>query len=156
MSAIRLPITAGLYSRKQGDIQTSDFQPPICHPERSEGSRYKALVSLSLVNTGRREDIRLSDGRHQTYIIPERKGVQAPSAPGFKPTSGSRPRRLRFRPQSGLVQRELYMLPAAAPHERKRTQPFYTTCREAAPLFIFAAPAATTTLGPKARQTLEP
>ena len=33
-----------------------------------------------------------------------------------------------FRPQSGLVQRELYMLPAAAPHERKRTQPFYTTC----------------------------
>ena len=28
----------------------------------------KALVSLLLVNTGRREDIRLPDGRHQTYI----------------------------------------------------------------------------------------
>ena len=68
LSAIRLPLSAGLYSRKQGDIHTSDFPPPICHPERSEGSRCKALVSLSLVNTGRREDIRLSDGRHQTYI----------------------------------------------------------------------------------------
>ena len=68
LSAYRCPLYAGLYSRKQGDIQTSDFPPPICHPERSEGSRYKALVSLSLVNTGRREDIRLSDGRHQTYI----------------------------------------------------------------------------------------
>ena len=32
-------------------------------------------------------------------------------------------------PQSGLVQRKLYMLPAAAPHERKRTQPFCTTRR---------------------------
>lgn len=91
MSAIRLPLSAELYSRKQGDIQTSDFPPPICHPERSEGSRCKALVSLSLVNTGRREDIRLSDGRHQTYIIPERKGVQAPEAPGFKPPPGLRP-----------------------------------------------------------------
>mgnify|MGYP006906833232 CR=1 FL=1 len=85
MSAIRLPLSAGLYSRKQGDIQTSDFPPPICHPERSEGSRYKALVSLSLVNTGRREDIRLSDARHQTYIHYSRMqgGGEAPSAPGF-------------------------------------------------------------------------
>ena len=26
------------------------------HPERSEGSRYKTLVALLLLNTGRRED----------------------------------------------------------------------------------------------------
>ena len=45
--------------------------------------------------------------------IPGHKGVQAPLAPGFKPPLGSRPWRLRFRPQSGLVQRELYSIAAA-------------------------------------------
>ena len=49
-------------------------------------------MSLSLVNTGRREDIRLSDSRHQTYIHYSRmQGGEAPSAPGFKPPPGLRP-----------------------------------------------------------------
>ena len=61
-------------------------------------------------------------------LFSKARGFRRLTAPGFKPPLGLRPWRLRFRPQSGLVQRELYMLPAAAPHERKRTQPFYTTC----------------------------
>ena len=106
LSAIRLPLSAGLYSRKHGDIQTSDFPPSICHPERSEGSRCKALVSLSLVNTGRREDIRLSDGRHQTYIHYSRMqggsgacGVRVQAAAVASPldASGSAHRAGRFR-----------------------------------------------------------
>ena len=51
-------------------------------------------MSLSLVNTGRREDIRLSDGRHQTSdihtLFPNARG-EAPSAPGFKPPLRLRP-----------------------------------------------------------------
>ena len=56
-------------------------------------------------------------------FIPGRRRVQAPSAPGFKPPWGSRPWRLRFRPQSGLVQRGVLYAAAGgyiliAPQER--------------------------------------
>ena len=47
-------------------------------------------------------------------VFPKVKRVQAPAAPGFKPPSGWRPGRLRFCPQSGLVQRELCMLPVGS------------------------------------------
>ena len=46
LSAVGLPLTA----------YYSYFPPPTSHPERSEGSRYKTLVSLLVINTGRRED----------------------------------------------------------------------------------------------------
>jgi hypothetical protein len=39
------------------------------------------------------------------YIFPKARGERRLTAPGFKPSLGSRPWRLRFRPQSGLVQR---------------------------------------------------
>ena len=101
MSAIRLPLSVGLYSRKQGDIQTSDCQT--------------------------------ADIRHT--LFPNARGFRRLRRPGSRRRRGFAPGRLGFCPQSGPVQRKLCMLPAAAPHERKRTQPFYTTCREAAPPF---------------------
>ena len=57
--------------------------------------------------------------------IPVRKRVQAPSAPRFKPPLSSRPWRLGFRPQSGLVQREFYSIAAAESgiRESKRGAP---------------------------------
>ena len=44
------------------------------------------LISASLKNTGRREDIRLSDGRHQKAVFPKASGFK-----GFKPPPGLRP-----------------------------------------------------------------
>ena len=97
MSAIRLPLSAVRWTvfPKTGRHSDIRLPAPICHPERSEGSRCKALVSLSLVNTGRREDIRLSDGRHQTYIHYSRMqgggafGAQVQGAEGASPLGAS-------------------------------------------------------------------
>ena len=117
MSAIRLPLSAVRWTvfPKTGRHSDIRLPAPICHPERSEGSRCKALVSLSLVNTGRREDIRLSDGRHQTYIHYSRtQGGRRLRRPGSRRRRGFTPGRLRFRPQSGLVQRELCSIAALA------------------------------------------
>jgi hypothetical protein len=68
----------------------------------SEGSRCLPLVTLMLINIGRRED-----GKTVRRQMADSKRVQAPPAPGFKAPPGLRPGCLRFRPQSGLVQREL-------------------------------------------------
>ena len=47
-------------------------------------------------------------------VFPDAKGFRRLTAPGFKPPSGWRPGRLRFRPQSGLIQRGVCIPPAAA------------------------------------------
>ena len=47
-------------------------------------------------------------------VCPDVRGFRRLAAPRFEPPSGWRPGRLRFRPQSGLVQRGVCMLPAAA------------------------------------------
>ena len=102
------------------------------HPERSEGSRDKTLVSFSLVTaswredgigkTGRRWRGRLcrrvvfagAQGADGKIVFLNAGGFRRLTAPGFKPPSGWRPGRLRFCPQSGLVQRELCMLPVGS------------------------------------------
>ena len=94
--------TVGSGAVWQCAIRLSAYRCPLpagyCHSERSEESRCVSLVILMPINTSGREDSRLSDDRHQisdnrrqTYCIPEHKGVQAPSAPGFKASPGLGP-----------------------------------------------------------------
>ena len=57
------------------DVRHTVFPPDTVILSASEESRYLWMVTPWLVNTGRREDIRQSDGRHQTAeeCIPGRK-----------------------------------------------------------------------------------
>ena len=127
-------------------IRLSAYRCPLPaghgHSERSEESRCVSLVISMPINTSGREDSRLSDDRHQisdnrrqTYCIPEHKRVQAPSAPGSRPRRGLAPGGLRFRPQSGRVQREV--INAACGGKIFTTAP---AARGNAPLLLSAAP----------------
>ena len=49
-----------------------------CHSERSEESRCMALVISMPINTSRREDIRLSDDRHQKTVFSNARGTILP------------------------------------------------------------------------------
>ena len=113
---------------RQCAIRLSAYRCPLpaghCHSERSEESRCVSLVIPMPINTSRREDVRPSDDRHQTYCIPERRGIRRLWRPGSRPRRGLAPGGLRFRPQSGLVQRKFLYSAACGG--------IYTHCREAA------------------------
>jgi hypothetical protein len=94
-------------------IRLSAYRCPLptghCHSERSEESRCVSLVIPMPINTSRREDVRPSDDRHQTYCIPERKRVQAPAAPGFKASPGLRPWRPPVLPTERAGSEEVFV-----------------------------------------------
>lgn len=65
-----------------------------CHPERSEESRCVEAVGYILINTGRREDVRLSDGRHQKAVFPTARGenvmLKCKEGRGWSPLRGGK------------------------------------------------------------------
>ena len=64
-----------------------------CHSERSEESRCLSLVISMPINTSRREDIRLSDDRHQKAVFPKARGTIPPPLAAYKthrPLKGKR------------------------------------------------------------------
>ena len=120
-------------------IRLSAYRCPLpaghCHSERSEESRCVSLVIPMPINTSRREDVRPSDDRHQTYCIPERRGIRRLRRPGSRPRRGLAPGGLRLRPQSERVQREV--INAACGGKIFTTAP---AARGNAPLLSSAAP----------------
>ena len=84
-------------------LSTSRLPPVILSD--SEGSRCLPLLTLMPINTSRREDIRPSGDRHQKTVFPKARGFRRLRRPGSRPRRGCAPGGLRFRPQSGLVQR---------------------------------------------------
>ena len=55
-----------------------------CHSERSEESRCLSLVISMPINTSRREDIRLSDDRHQKTVFSNARGTIPPPLAAYK------------------------------------------------------------------------
>ena len=68
-----------------------------CHSERSEESRCLSLVISMPINTSRREDIRLSDDRHQKTVFSNARGTIPPPLAAYKtyrPLKGGKGKRL--------------------------------------------------------------
>ena len=64
-----------------------------CHSERSEESRCLSLVISMPINTSRREDIRLSDDKHQKTVFSNARGTIPPPLAAYKtyrPLKGKR------------------------------------------------------------------
>ena len=103
LSAVGLPLSVSVLDRIPGSRRG---RPPLA----GRGDNPALPRGLRVVFASLRGRIRVVALEH----IPGRNRVQAPSAPGFywscadALTDG-------FCPQSGLVQRECFMLPAAAP-----------------------------------------
>ena len=122
LSAVGLPVSVsvldripengrGARLRRRGDSPALPCGLRVVSPKGKRLTTFCASLAL-LQNVFAVH--RFAQGANGENCIPESKRVQAPAAPGFYRscadalTDG-------FCPQSGLVQRECFMLPAAAP-----------------------------------------
>ena len=79
------------------------FPPPTSHPERQRRISVPAVSDTyadKYQSAGRHQTI-----RHQKAVFPKARGFRRLRRPGSRPRRGCAPGGLRFRPQSGLVQK---------------------------------------------------